>query len=241
MVTAMRMIESRVRVNILAIALSLLVSACAATTPPQQISAEDLARIRQGPPITAVVYQPPPQFLHSTAFTTGLVMVPIVGGVAEMQAVSEAGAQTTRGIELVNPSIRVRDKFVEGIASELGVPQPTVRNDVNLADIEHLRTAIGSGLVLEFRTVSWGIGTYRANPFRQDRFQVNINVRARLINPGEQKIIWEYVHGVFSRDTATVQQLQQNDGTLLKRWLAEASDRCATDLVAKFSARGKPQ
>lgn len=236
----MRAIERRVRVNILTLGILLLLSGCAAS-PPQQLAAEDLARIRQEPPITVVVHQPPPPFQQSTAFTTGGIMFGPVGTLASMQAESAAGTETTRGIELVNPSIRVRDQFVAGMTSEFGVPQPTVRDNVNSADIERLRAALGPGVVLEFRTVYWGIGTNRANPFRQDRFQVNIMVRARLIRLGEQKILWENMHAIISRDTATVQELQQNDGALLKRRLVEAADMCAKELIAKFSARGKPQ
>jgi hypothetical protein len=226
--------------NLPTIGILLLLSGCAAS-PPQQLAAEDLARIRQEPPIIAVVYQPPPPFQQSTAFTEGISTIGAVGSLASMQASGASGAQTTRGIELVNPSIRVRDQFVAGMTSEFALPQPTVHDNVNSDDIERLRAALGPGVVLDFKTVSWGIGTYRQNPFRQDLFRVNIIVRARLIRLGEQRILWENLHGILSRDAATVQQLQQNDGALLKRWLAEAADMCAKDLIAKFSARSKPQ
>jgi len=235
----MRTIERRVRVNLLTLGILLLLSGCA-LSPPRQLAAEDLARIRQEPPINVVVYQPPPRFHQSTAFTAGGIMFGPVGTLVSMQQTSAAGAQTTRGIELVDPSIRVRDQFVAGITSEFGLPQPTVRDNVDSADIERLRAVLGPSVVLEFKTLVWQITTDSANPFRQDRFGVYIMARARLIRLGEQKILWENMCGVLPRDKATVHELQQNDGALLKRWLVEAADMCAKELIAKFSTRSKP-
>lgn len=233
----MRPTERRVRVDLLALGILLLLSGCA-WSPTRQLAAEELARIRQEPPITAVVYQPPPPLHQSTAFTAGGIMFGPVGTLGSMQATRAAGAHTTRGIELVDPSIRVRDQFVAGITSEFGLPQPSVRDKTGSADIERLRAALGPSVVLEFRTLE--ITTNSANPFRQDYFGVYIMARARLIRLEEQQILWQDLCGVLPRGKATLQELKQDDGALLKRWLVEAADICAKELIAKFSPKSRP-
>ena len=162
------------------------------------------------------------------------------GALLSMQVDRAAGARTTRKIELADPSIRVADRFAAGIASEFGLPRPTVLDHVASDDIERVRAALGPRVVLEFKTLVWQITTDTPNPFRQDRFGVYIMARARLIRLAERKVLWENMCGVLPRDKATVHELQQNDGALLKRWLVEAADMCAKELLAKFSARDKP-
>jgi len=238
----MRTIETRVRVILLTVGIFLLLSGCA-LSPPRQLAAEDLARIRQEPPITVVVYQPPPPFHQSTRFQNAMgIMGGPVGYLVGYSQTTAAGAQTRGMLKLVDPSIRVRDQFVAGITSEFGLPQPTMRDYIDSHDIERLRAALGPGVVLEFKTLNWEIFSETANPFAQDLFGFTYMGRARLIRLGEQKILWESMCGIVPvpRDKATVHELQQNDGALLKRWLIEAADKCAKELIAKFSARSKP-
>jgi hypothetical protein len=96
-----------------------------------------------------------------------------------------------------------------------------VRDD----DIESLKRDLNSGVVLDVRTVKWGIDNNRAR----------YSARVRLVRLEDSSVLWEATcHDLVSGKagaTRTRAVLTANHGELLKSELGEAADACADQLA----------
>jgi len=192
--------------------------------------------------MVAVVYQPPPPFRHGTSFGEGMGLVfgPVGMVTADLQAKS-TGERVRARISLDDPVFRVRDRFLAGLAADLGIAQPSAQEVFESDDIEVLRQELGSsGLVLDFRTLNWGIGA-TSNLVGANKYGVGYIGGARLIRLEESKILWKGLCMSGTRDDkkATLVTLQENDGALLKEWLAEAAEVCADSLLSQFAGKNR--
>jgi hypothetical protein len=226
---------------IIGLGLSLFLSACAGG--PRQLGVDDLALIRQEPTIIAMVYQPPPPFRHNTTWGEGMGVVfgPIGLATAEMKA-QKSGARVRAKIGLEDPVFLVRDKFLTGIAAELGIEQPSLLEELYINDLEQRIPTLESGLLLEFRTMGWGIGAV-SNPFRANLYGVGYQGGVRLIRLEDRQILWKGFCIVGTRDDqkATIAALQEHEGSLLREWLAEAAEKCAEIFLFQFSGKSNKQ
>jgi len=140
-----------------------------------------------------------------------------------------------------DPVFRVKDRFLTGITAELGIAQPSVREGLVTDDMEQLQKALGSGLVLDFKTISWGMGA-PSNLFGANRYGVGHMGIARLIRLEERKRLWagHCIAGTRDDKRATLDEIERSAGALLSEWLAEVANECAEKLLSQFFGKGKP-
>jgi hypothetical protein len=161
---------------------------------------------------------------------------PTFNGYVDQRSI-DLRAQT--GVEA--PLDRVRERAVARLGGPLGYPAVQRRPLVMVASdsIEALRAAVTSPLVLDFRTISWGVANLRGggDPKPEDPMYTHHFVRARLIRLSDGEILWRGVCGLRGYpgdDTVQLQQLTAAGGVLLRQKLTASADRCSDELVEFF-------
>jgi hypothetical protein len=147
--------------------------------------------------------------------------------------------RVTTGIEAPLP--RVRERVVARLAGPLGYPGVRRRPLAMVAseDVEALRAAVTSPLVLDFRTTSWGVANLRGGgePKAEDPIYTHHFVRARVVRLSDGRILWQAVCGLRGYpgdEPVKLQDLMARGGALLTQKLTASADRCADELVEFF-------
>jgi hypothetical protein len=156
--------------------------------------------------------------------------------------VAEAtGEQIRRPMVLMDPAGLVKDRLLETSPLELGLPKPSAQVGFAVDDVGELRRALGPTVVLDLRTMTWGIYAI-TNPFGPNRYEVVYIGRARLIRLGQLSVVWQSqcVSGARDGRKATLSELTANDGALLKAMLGEAADTCAQQILSLLSGKRTP-
>lgn len=227
------------RVIVVGFSLWPLLSSC--STAPRSLTAEELSRIRQQPKFTVMVHQPPPTFERNTSSGDGMAVTfgPIGLAAANMMARSSGkGIQAEIGLE--DPAFRVKDHFLAGLTSEMRLTEPSVQEVFETDDAEHLKQSLKSGWLLEFRTAHWGLGA-TSNLFGPNQYEVGYMGEARLTRLEEGEPLWQgfCISGSREHKKATIAMLQENEGAILKAWLAEAAELCAKQLLSQFLGKSE--
>lgn len=143
--------------------------------------------------------------------------------------------RAAKELSLGDPVLRVRDHFLSGVEAELGLKNlQVVADPVVSDDVDQLKSAFGSGLVLDFKTQLWGIN--RGVVFSS---RLNYQARARLIRLDESKLLWEGRCLGSSLRLPRWAQLAADEGKVLKAKLVETGEACAQVLLDQFLGRAK--
>jgi hypothetical protein len=235
----------KLKVGIVAASLAhaLVLSSCGGVRP---LAIAETDRIRAAPKITAVVYQPTPAFRQRGAYDENwnVLFGPI--GVAATESRARAAGEATRlRVGLEDPTFVVRDRFVAGFNTELGIAAPVDQQIVFTDDIDELVQKLGpTGVLLDFKTIVWGIGS-AGLLFKGDMgYGVFYMGRVRVIRLEERKILWQSLcYGGTPDDKRTTSTaFLENDAALLKQGLVEAGEDCAEALLRQMTGKStKPK
>jgi len=218
---------------------ALVLSGCATGVRPLAI--EEMARIQAAPKITAVVYQPTPAFRQRGAYDENwnVLFGPI--GVFATESRARAAGETTRiRVGLEDPVFVLRDRFVAGFNAELGIAHAPEQQIIGTDGIDELVQKLGSsGVVLDFKTIDWGIGSAWL-PFKGDLgYGIFYMARARVIRLDDRKVLWQSLcfGGTPDDKRTTASAFLENDAVLLKQGLVEAAESCAKGLLCQITGR----
>ena len=105
-------------------------------------------------------------------------------------------------------------------------------------DPADLKKSFEKGMVMDFKTLEWQLNYY---PTDWSHFRVIYSARARLIRMEDSKITWQAFCNLTGEEPEkprpTMDQLKENNYSLLKEKLNVAAEQCAHELIAQFSGK----
>jgi hypothetical protein len=210
----------------------LFTSACAPAFVP--LDNEELARLKNEE-IRVVTYQPP-RFLYqmpSGPFGAGAAGVfnPVTGGFVGGISGDPRSRVFAIDSPLEDPTLRVKDVFIKGVANQLDVARLVQAGEpLSDDDAQSLQKKFGGGVVLDFRTESWGL---LASSLVSLPYQMIYGARARLLRLNDVRVLWQ----AQCRYDAYLDQFKVNSTPVLKEKFAEAAESCAKQLLAQFPGK----
>jgi hypothetical protein len=206
----------------------LLLSACAGQQT--RLSTENRRALAADTQIHAVHHKSMRSFSYeSTGYAlAGAFLTPLV---AFAQVTEGAGMQDS--LQLEDPVVRVKDRLVGVLQTQFNAANVVAVADPPKGDaIEKLVQTYRTGVVLDVRTMKWGVDNARAK----------YSARARLIRLSDATILWnatcEFVADK-AKPSPKMEELKANDGILLKAKILDAADGCADQLVAWATAESR--
>lgn len=209
------------------------------TTRP--IEKAEMPNFKEQPNIFVVRYEPEP-FQVETERGIAQGLIPALIGEAIGQYVDRRKGETiTKKYSLQDPSLQVKTRFVSVLTADLGlttirrVEQPFPKDDTS-----NLRGALGTGVVIDFKTTKW---SYFLNLpgegiqfMPKSRYGVKYDVRARLIRLDDAKILWEAVCQYWEdpKRSVLLEELEANNGAILKTKFSEAAEFCFNGFRTQF-------
>ena len=206
--------------RIAAVSSMLLIAACAGQQA--RLSPENRDSLSSESQIYAVHHKSLTGFTYeSTGYVlAGVFFTPLV-------AIAQAG----EGVGLVNelkledPVLRVEDRLVKTLQERFKVSNVSVAaNPPKNDQVASIVQAYPTGVVLDVRTMKWGVDNARAI----------YKARARLIRSSSSTIVWQATCK-FTADkdkpAPKMDDLKANSGILLKAKILDAADGCADQLV----------
>lgn len=191
-----------------------------------------LLGLKQEPQIHLVIYRSP-------AFTVATPSNSLVGSVP---GVSGGALRMTSGTpgqdgSVYDPAAVVSEELGKALAFELGLtnlrPRPGPEPDDRPSA---LATSLGEGLVLDVKTLRWGMAP---DPHLWTRYRVQYVARSRLIRLRDGRTVWQADCDASEREArsgSTLGELTAQDSAVLNDRLREAGTRCSRDLTARFFA-----
>lgn len=205
-----------------------LVISLAAGCAPRLIKLEpqELARVqRLEGEIRAVHYSP------ATLYVTGGI-----GDFDPISLVLTIRATTwVRGLSLEDPILRVKDRFVTALETEVGLKNlRTIPTPLGSDSLDHLRAELGKGVVLDFKTLTpppaGGWALYAGIFWSTYAY----SARARLIRLDDSRILWQGLCKI-SEKIPPLRVLEEDDGQAFKTRIEESAVICARQLIQQFS------
>lgn len=196
----------------------MLASGCA----PQVVTSHpgDLARALAGGQIRAFHSPGADFFIYSG---TGLIFA-LMGQQAGKKLAEEHG--------LVDPSGRVKERFVEELSQQRGVRHVTLIQDaVPDNGREAVQRLFGDGFVLDFETKVWSL--HPPSGFSTD-VRILYRGRARLVRVEDWTTLWQATCRVDGTTRAGLSQFTADGAKLLKAELADAAQACSRELLEGF-------
>ena len=199
----------------------LLLTACAGQHT--RLSSENRRSLAADPQLHAVHHKTMGSFSYeSTGYSlAGAFITPLVvfAQVAE-------GSGMESDLQLEDPVLRVKDRLVTALQSQFKLANVVAVSVPPKSDsIATLAQAFRTGVVLDVRTMKWGVDNARAK----------YSARARLIRLSDAAILWsatcEYIADK-AKPSPKMTELKENGGILLKAKILDAADGCADQLVA---------
>ena len=154
------------------------------------------------------------------------------------QRARASGEETRARVGLEDPAFVMRDRFLAGLGTALGIAPPSVQETCDTDDIKKLAQKLGSsGVVFDFRTIDWGVGAPPPTPFVAGGYGVFYMGRVRVIRLEEPKVVWQGLcfGGTSDDKRTTLAAFQDNDGALVKTELVAAAESCAKVLLHQMA------
>lgn len=199
----------------------LLLTACAGQHT--RLSSENRRSLAADTQLHAVHHKSMGSFSYeSTGYSlAGVFITPLVvfAQVAE-------GSGMESDLQLEDPVLRVKERLVTALQTQFNLAKVVAVSDPPKSDgIETLAQAFRTGVVLDVRTMKWGVDNARAK----------YSARARLIRLSDAAILWNATCEFIAdkaKPSPKMTELKANDGMLLKAKILDAADGCADQLVA---------
>lgn len=202
------------------------VAACAG--PQKRLATDDRKALADAPQIH-VVHQAPMRIFTIEGRAQKAAM--FFGGIFGVMANVGNSMALQKELNLEDPVLRVKQRMAVALAGELGLRNVRVVEELVASDqVEELRGKLKSGLVLDVRTIEWGLHNDRAKYVG----------RARLLRLADSTLLWQgncehVVDG--DKDSPTREALVADDGALLKANLLQAAERCADALASSLAGK----
>jgi hypothetical protein len=154
-----------------------------------------------------------------------------------------AGELLAMELALEDPVARMKEGLISrlGAGSEIGRIRP-VATAMESDDLESLKTALGPAMVLDVKTLGWGLQHSMADP---KTFTVLYGVRTRLIRLDTQTVLGRAdvtcaVFGDRRLGAPTLDDLRAEGGRLLKAALTQAAEQCVEPTLARLRGQELP-
>ena len=208
--------------------LVLFLGACAPA--PVKFSQSDVQTIKNAPKVIAIHNGP-----IGPAFTTAMGAVAFQFSMG--QAMGETGASIMQRLNMKDPIVQVQNEFMQAVMKKYDLHNLNViKQPVPYAerDLDDLQKRFKTGYYLQFIPGQWHIIYYATD---WSRYQMYYGAQARLIRLDDGKIFWTANCGANQDDKAhapTREELEANNGALLKKWSQDSAHRCADQLIKDF-------
>lgn len=215
-----------------------LLAACAGPmTVPMSDSTRDELKSRAG--IRAVHYAPP----RLTITTAGKVLLDDV----TLGTVPDGDYAKLYHIPDAAPAVETA--LVQALEGQAGfqkltvVDQPFARGSVGMTtgpldSIDSIKTAYGTGVVLDVGTIYWG-GMYFTTNWT--RYHLGVGLQARLVRLDDSQVLWKGTCWYDSQKDGKIEpnmdELRANNGALLKKIASDAGQTCSQQLVGQLLNR----
>jgi hypothetical protein len=199
-----------------------------------QLTEGERAGLKNYPGIRAVHREPP----VLTVTTAGRVLLDdltlgTAGGVKNLAKL----------FAITDPAIAVKESLVLTMEKDAGfkklaiMPQPLARESPDTFEV--VKAAYKSGVVLDVMTLNWG-GMYF--PTDWTHYRLGYLAQARLVRLEDGKVLWSgwcnYSSDQDGGPSPSMDELNANNGALIKKIYAEAGKRCSRQLADQFFNRG---
>ena len=214
-------------------ALACLPLAVGCATAPTAMSPAAAAAVR-GQSVRVVRYPPP----HFELVTAGKVMAGgsfgLVGALIAQHSMQTEGDKLIAEVGAADPAAGVGEQLASLLTGSLGASGiANVETPPADDQLSTLRRQLGSGIVLDVRTLGWQIGYYRSAP---RHYHLDYVARARLVRLDDASVLSQASCRHQSDDPPeqrpTLDGLKANNGEVLKAHLRKAADDCARQLAA---------
>ncbi len=189
---------------------SLLIVSMTGCAGPHKLARDDQLSLASRPKIHAVHHSPATVFMVRQ-HTAGSLLLATP---AVLETISE-GERLQREQQVVDPAPRVKGRLVSALQGNLNLRNVhTVSDSPQNDDVKTLKSLFNTGIVLDVRTMKWGLGTVDARAI--------YSARARMISLEDSTVIWEATCSARSAD-----------GWDRGAKLLQAADDCAAQLSAQ--------
>jgi len=217
----------------------LLVYGCAPQMEEIKMDPEVLIHLKKQPLIRVVLYTPGPVFVRENKGVLGV-------GTREW---ATAGNKMVIDYSVEDPAIRIKDHVLSSLEADPGLKiDHTVYNNPYDIKISKLNGKFGYGFAIGFRSeiklFPFPGTIYGIDPDYWSHYQLSFGAFSWLIDLDNSKIVWRAKCGVTWKDRKTspsLEELEANNGALLKVKFNEAADACAEELLAKFLGKDKSE
>ncbi len=188
-----------------------------------RLTAENRKSLSSQPEVHAVHHSPSRVFTYeSTGYSAASALFTPLLAIAQVYE----GTGLQRDLRLEDPVQRAQDRLVSKLQAHFNVTNVHVVPDPPKNDqIATLKQVFQKGLVLDIRTMNWGLDNSRAM----------YSARARLLRLEDSTLLWQATCKYVADATLpspSMASLKANDGELLKTKLLDAADGCADQLSA---------
>lgn len=147
-----------------------------------------------------------------------------------------AGQKLLTKFEIEDASMLVKKSFLKNINKLSKASFIDLNESVKYKEdsIEALKEKYKSGAVLVVKPLFWNILYY---PFNWNKYHMLYRAQAELISLDESKVMWSGNCSAKQDDgdmAPTLAQLTNENSTVLKKWVDDATSQCASQLVNDF-------
>lgn len=136
---------------------------------------------------------------------------------------------------LQDPVLRVKERFLSTLSVDFDLKNiRPVQGPLTDDRVPALKERFGQGVVIDFKTIKWDLLYYLTD---WSHYRIAFSARARMVRLEDSKIIWQGVCDIVGKDrktSPTLDELESNNGALLKVKLNGAADRCVEELLEQF-------
>jgi hypothetical protein len=180
------------------------------------------------------------QAANSTAGQLGLIGALV--GLGAM-AVEEKQRAEVAALGLPDPAERVRERFLAGVTTELGLTNLAAQTQRLPGDgLDEVARAVGRGLAFDVSTFNWGL---TPDQFSASAYALSYRARARLIRAEDRKVLWlGFCSGSPADESGrgpSYDDFVANQGRLLREKSSTLADRCAAELIDQLLGRAAPR
>jgi hypothetical protein len=178
--------------------------------------------------INVVHYTPPDMTVPLNEYVVGLAAF----AVSSLQAHAES-ERLQKELALTDPTLQVTTLVVESLRRSLPEKSFTAPVSVDSDDKDRRKPNVGSGLVLDIKTLKWGLTEVLGAGY----YYVPYQGRARLLRFPEGKVIWQEFCAIEDKDLNNLPAAKvflENNGALLKAKLGQHASICAERFVSSL-------
>lgn len=160
-----------------------------------------------------------------------VIAVAVAVSVLDLASRKLQGATVQADLDLRDPAADVKDQIVTAMQSAYKIAK--VHSEDSAAEFGEpaaLQQKYRTGLVLDVRTLAWGL----------DRGIARYKVRARLIRLGNATVIWDEICVSSSRAMFTLDELTAERGRRVVAAVNTAAANCAQELSQSVVAADEP-